>query len=204
MSNADQWDALYSKRAMADYPPNELVRLVSKYYGKLNPAERRATVVLELGCGAGSTTWYLAREGFMVHAVEQSGVAIQRTRARLNNDGLGAALSQMSFENYLGENQYDFVVDVSSLHYCRDISKILVTVAYAMKPRARFFSITPSVASDIEPFELGMKLSQCAFHNEEGIRHLYGQQFEINEIAKSTYTTSNGYIELLTVDAVRK
>jgi len=57
------------------------------------PRDRRAGArALDLGCGSGNNTWFLAREGFDVTATDISPNGIAATRARLAADGLRADL----------------------------------------------------------------------------------------------------------------
>ena len=74
------WDDVFRSRSWGKYPKEELVRFIARrYYGA---PDRSAVRILDLGCGYGAATWYLAREGFAVSAIDGSRVIIdllQRT-----------------------------------------------------------------------------------------------------------------------------
>ncbi len=59
------------------YPSEEVIRFIARnYYG----ADRENTKILDLGCGTGAVTWFLAREGFDTMGVDGSSVAIEKAR----------------------------------------------------------------------------------------------------------------------------
>src|SRR5215475_6242950 len=111
-----QWDLVYSNKGMAAYPDNMLIRFVAKNY--YNVPNRKDIKFLDIGCGAGASTWYLAREGFSVAAIDSSAVAMERLRKRLADEKLEAFMmcgdiSRLEFK----ENYFDSIIDISSLCY---------------------------------------------------------------------------------------
>ena len=48
----------------------------------------RALPVLDVGCGQGRNTFFLARRGFDLHALDPSEVALEQTRAAAETEGL--------------------------------------------------------------------------------------------------------------------
>src|SRR5439155_1569888 len=52
--------------------------------------DRSAVHLLDLGSGPGASTWYMAREGFAVAAIDGSPTAIRQLQTRLGVEGLQA------------------------------------------------------------------------------------------------------------------
>ena len=79
------WEAVHRQRDWGRYPPEENVRFLARAFRGCDRAETR---ILDLGCGAGSTTWLLAREGFSATAFDGSFTAAIKARNRIQKEGL--------------------------------------------------------------------------------------------------------------------
>jgi ubiquinone/menaquinone biosynthesis C-methylase UbiE len=73
------------------YPGEKIVQFTFRNFA---PEMRGATRVLDLGCGSGVNSWFLAREGFEVVGTDLSMRGLLNTRERLRRDGLVAVLVQ--------------------------------------------------------------------------------------------------------------
>lgn len=151
--SAWQWDLVYSNKGMASYPDNMLIRFVAKHY--YDAPNRKDIKFLDVGCGAGASTWYLAREGFSVAAIDSSVVAMERLRLRLEKEKLEAFMmcgdiSRLEFK----PDYFDAIIDISSLCYLPQdkIEGLMKRLHTVLKPGGRFFSITPCNDSAREPF----------------------------------------------------
>lgn len=80
--------------------------------GWMKPGDR----VLEVGCGLGTNTEWLARSGLDVTAIDLSRMAIWRARRRLRKNGLTAKLYWADFLRGLDEQPFDVVLDRATLH----------------------------------------------------------------------------------------
>jgi 2-polyprenyl-3-methyl-5-hydroxy-6-metoxy-1,4-benzoquinol methylase len=155
MQPEQAWDQVYATKAMAAYPDNALIRFVAKHY--YGVPDRSAVRFLDVGCGAGASTWYLAREGFSVWAVDLSATAIARLSQRLATERVYAhlAVGDIGSLTAHGNADFDCVVDVSSLCYvpADEIADVMARLHSALKPGGRMFSITPSKRCARGPFE---------------------------------------------------
>lgn len=149
----DQWDKVYLTKGMAQYPDNMLIRFVARHYYDV-PC-RKDMRFLDVGCGAGASTWYLSREGFSVAAIDKSQVAIDRLRERLIKDNLEAFIgcgdiSKLEFK----PDYFDAVIDISSLCYIsyEDIGRVMKNLHKVLKPGGRMFSMTPTDNCAETPF----------------------------------------------------
>jgi SAM-dependent methyltransferase len=142
------WDDIYRSRSWGKYPKEELIRFVAwNYYGV---PDRKAVRFLDLGCGYGSSTWFLAREGFSVDAIDGSAVIIDKLAERLRADGLEARLQAGDIVDLPYPSQsFDCVVDIACL-MCNDpdsTRRILDGVYDCLKPGGKLFSMSATPAS---------------------------------------------------------
>jgi SAM-dependent methyltransferase len=74
--------------------------------------------VLDLGCGAGRHTVYLAQEGFEVYALDISSEGVEHTAEWLTAEGLQANLQQADITALPYPDEFfDSIVSVSVLHH---------------------------------------------------------------------------------------
>jgi ubiquinone/menaquinone biosynthesis C-methylase UbiE len=116
-SNYDEWDQVYRKNPLQSLPwelckPRPLlVDLVER--GIIKPGK-----VLDLCCGAGSNTVFLAEKGFSVTGIDISSKAIEYAR-----DKAGRANVEIEFlvQNFLKlpfeDGYFDFVFDMGCFHH---------------------------------------------------------------------------------------
>jgi len=210
------WETIHSRREWGKYPKEELVRFVARNY--YAAPDRRAVRFLDLGCGFGASTWYLAREGFRVDAIDGAATAIERLRARLAAENLEAspATGDIAALAYPSES-FDCVVDIACL-MCNDAPssrQILERVYAVMKPGGKLFSITATPACT--GFGKGERVDEDTYRNvpegpfagtgtvrfssEARIRNLYSRfgelKIDVSEYSSGgrAYTVSNWVIE---------
>ena len=81
----DDWNA----SGGPSYPHGKVVQFVFRHFAA---PTRPQTRFLDLGCGGGVHTAFLARERFLTHGSDISPNGIEHTRQRLAREGLSAAL----------------------------------------------------------------------------------------------------------------
>ena len=164
-------------------PPEVLVGLLDK--GRIKPCK-----AIDLGCGTGNYTLYLAEKGFHMTGVDISPSAIKTARENATQRDLKCDFFVM---DVLGDfktikETYNFVYDWLLLHhiypnhrkaYCQSVSKIL-------SPGGTYLSVCFS--EDDRQFggkgkyrmtQLGTKLY---FSSEKEIKNLFSPFFEIEEL----------------------
>ena len=55
-----QWEEVFRSRKWGRYPPEELVRFIATHF---KDTRSPPATILELGCGGGANTWFMARQG---------------------------------------------------------------------------------------------------------------------------------------------
>ena len=196
------WDDIYRRRSWGKYPKEELIRFVaSNFY---HAPDRKAVRILDLGCGFGASTWFLAREGFSVDGIDGSAVIIKQLSERLRGEGLAARVISGDIGDLPYPAQhFDCVVDIACL-MCNDpdsTRRILSGVLDRLKPGGKIFSMTAT--PDCWGATSGTKIADatyrdltdgpfantgtCRFSSEEQIRDLYSG-FNNLSIGVSSYS----------------
>ena len=122
------------------YPLTSLVQFVFREFdAKVNYHE---DIALDLGCGSGVHTEFLARHKFETYAVDFSDVGIANTRERLESQGLSADIrkSRVSTTNF-PSNFFDLIACVNVLE-CLDQSEFASTIGEIerlLKPQGKAF-----------------------------------------------------------------
>jgi SAM-dependent methyltransferase len=99
--------------------------------------------VLDLGCGAGRHTVYLAQEGFEVYALDISPEGVEYTAQWLTGEGLRAKLQQADVTALpYPDDFFDSIVSVSVLHH-NTIANIRIAtgeIRRTLRPGGLFFA----------------------------------------------------------------
>jgi SAM-dependent methyltransferase len=153
------WEDLFRAREWGRYPNEHLVRFVARSF--YSASDRSQVRILDLGCGQGPNTWYMAREGFSVSGIDGSQSALARARERLESENLKADLRVGDYLNLPWKNDvFDAVVDIASLYANRaeGFKQALQQVHRVLKPGGLVFSLSFSkktwgygLGKEIEP-----------------------------------------------------
>lgn len=183
------WEDIFSSRPWGKYPPEELVRFIARNFYKV--PDRSEVRILDLGCGPGACSWYVAREGFSVFGIDGSLTAIRQAQERLSGEGLKGDFRVGDLVELPWPDRYfDGVIDVEALSSNTLVaSQRIVTEVYrVLKPGGRFFSMTfkdgcwgDGLGQRIEPHTFtDISEGPCAgmgvtrFSPESEVRQLYG------------------------------
>ncbi len=118
-SHLKAWEEVFSTRSWGRYPPEELVRFMSRRFGAV--ADKASIKVLELGCGPGANLCFLAREGYGVAGIDGSPTAIRQAGKRLRGDDLAPAGREPDLQvgNFAelpwADNTFDAVIDIEAI-----------------------------------------------------------------------------------------
>jgi len=137
------WDDLFKRKAWGRYPPEDVVRFIARRF--FAAPERKTVHILEIGCGPGANIWFMAREGFTVHGIDGSAVAIEQATQRLLSENLAADLRVGDAMNLpWPEASFDAVIDVECIYAnsLPDSQRIIAESLRVLKPGGDFFSKT--------------------------------------------------------------
>lgn len=179
------WEEIHAKQEWGKYPSESVVRFVARNYYN---TDRKLVKILDFCCGAGSNTWYLAREGFDVYAFDGSKSAIKRCEQRLKLENLNAKLCvRDALDLDYGENYFDCIIDNVSIYsnIVNDIKKMYMQIYKFLKKGGKMFSTMFS--TETTGYGNGIKLEEGTYENIE-IGSLAGRGrvhfFEKQEIIK--------------------
>jgi SAM-dependent methyltransferase len=137
------WDDAFATREWGRYPPEPIVRFVARSFYRR--PDRSAVKILDVGCGTGCVTWYVAREGFGAFGIDGSRTGLALARKRFAAEGLRGAFVQGDFTLGLpfpGES-FDATLDNAAL--CHNppgaLSRALVEIHRVLKPGGRHFGM---------------------------------------------------------------
>ena len=71
------WEKVHREREWGKYPSEDIIRFVARNYYRENRTEIK---ILDIGCGQGANTWYLAKEGFQTYGFYGSESAINKAK----------------------------------------------------------------------------------------------------------------------------
>lgn len=196
------WETIYRTQEWGKYPPEELIRFIARNYYTV--PQRAAVKILDLGCGTGAATWYLAREGFSAYGIDASSTAIKRAMARFTNEKLEGNFQVGDF-NHLSfkDNFFDCVIDVCSIQHnsIENAHTIITEAIRVLKPGGKIFSMLINVQSrfarDSSPFD-GKGFVHC--YTKEEVFALFAT-FKNLVIDTSTYTDLGNVVSHFVVKA---
>lgn len=136
------WEKIHSSEEWGRYPTEDLIRFVARNYYKSK--SRQDVKFMDLGCGAGASSWYLAREGFQVTGVDGSQSAIDKAKIYLEKENLKAEFKVVDFIKIpYTDKTFNCVIDIASIQHNPKnmIPKILDEVYRILKRGGKFFGI---------------------------------------------------------------
>jgi ubiquinone/menaquinone biosynthesis C-methylase UbiE len=139
------WDDVYSGY--------DAVKSPSKYVVELVPLliEKGVREVLDVGCGDGRHTLFLAEQGFKVHGIDGSQKAISTAKVRRNGHCIDYVCGNMTDLHFFHRDSMDFVLANHSLEYAtwEDIGRSVSEITRVLRPGK---SVFVRVASSERPF----------------------------------------------------
>ncbi|WP_079509281.1 class I SAM-dependent methyltransferase [Mesobacillus jeotgali] len=192
------WDVFYSDRERGipffeNYPDENLAEYLKTKIIK-------AGKVLELGCGPGRNAIYLAENGFLVDAVDQSEVGLSWGKERAFEQKVSVNfIRQNIFDLHIEEGSYDLVYDSGCFHHIPPHRRMdyIELVKRALKPGGHF-ALTCFVVggklggagiSDWEVYR-GRSMRGGLGFTQEKLREIF-RDFESVEIRKMRDKTSD-------------
>jgi SAM-dependent methyltransferase len=164
-------------------PPDALVNLVKS--GKVRPCR-----TIDLGCGAGNYSIYLAGIGFEVTGVDSSSTAIKiaQENARIKGVRCIFIAADLLGDMHEVKGTFDFAYDWELLHHIfpEDREKYVKNVHRILNPGALYFSVCFSEKDPqfggVGKFRKTQIGTTLYFSSESEIRTLLSPYFDIQEL----------------------
>jgi len=178
MAFDELWEKTHQDRLWGLYP-NEQFTFFMRRVGPEIRDQRKNIQVLDIGCGQGSNTWFLAREGYAVTALDGSSTALFRLYNRLKAEDLGAQLVRADLHEPLQfpDGGFDLICDVHASCYGtqEQVGATIKELHRILKPGGSLFSMLPKAECRNEHFT---KHGNCHLSTHEDIltffRWFYG------------------------------
>ena len=171
----EKWEETHASKEWGRYPNESLIRWAQKYYGMIPGKHRNQIKFLDMGCGQGASTWYLAREGYQVVAADGSKSALTKLFHRLADEDLIVEITYGDISKIQYPDQFfDAVVDVVSICHNLNYLDIYNEAARLIKRGGRLFSMVPKQDCYDKPFD---EFGAVQFFSEEQLRRALNGKF---------------------------
>ena len=200
------WEVIFKSRGWGKYPSEDVIRFVASRFK--NASDRGSIRILDLGCGGGAHTWFLAREGFQTYGIDGSESGIRQTEALLQREQLKADLAIGDFIQLdYPEEFFDAIIDSSAIQHnmLGDILLVHKQIWKLLKPGGYFCGIM--INTQTSGWQSADKLEEYTFRNfkegpiqKELLVHFFTEPevrelmsgYEDLTIEKTTRTVNNG------------
>jgi SAM-dependent methyltransferase len=139
------WERVYRDKGDLGLPVLPLVRRAARLF-----RERGYRRVLDLACGTGRHSLYLARRGFEVYATDNAATAIEITKDKAARAGLTVTGAVHDMRDIpFGDGFFDALICVWSIHHGRlaDIRRTVSEVYRVLRPGGTVVVDVPSVTT---------------------------------------------------------
>jgi cyclopropane fatty-acyl-phospholipid synthase-like methyltransferase len=118
LQNIEKWNILHSyKRFRPKYPSEHVIRFIFTQFPR-NYDKRNELKILDMGCGAGRHTIFLAQEGFKTYACDISEEGTRYLNEELENKKLSATVVKSDMENILfPDDFFDGIISYGVFYY---------------------------------------------------------------------------------------
>ncbi|HSW75282.1 MAG TPA: class I SAM-dependent methyltransferase [Candidatus Saccharimonadales bacterium] len=133
--------------------------------------------ILELGCGEGNDSYYLATQGHEITATDFSDVVIGQNKTRWQNDKLTFTEQNISQPLEYADESFDVVYARLSLHYFKAevTQQIFQEIARVLKAGGLFCFMCKSTEDGI--YGQGTEIEKDMYELDGHVRHFFSEPF---------------------------
>ncbi len=178
------WNQRMAATRQARYPAEVFVRFAAdNYYGV---EDRSRVKFLDLGCGGGANSWYLAHEGFSVTALDKSKAALESLKQRFEGerffrDRIVFVQEDIGTLSPSPGQLWDCILDHNTL--CHVQGAPLHTIHEMLKRNGKLFMVAPSPDTWTETL---WGKGYCRLATEKRLREMLKMFSEV-KIGKASY-----------------
>lgn len=196
-ANKKVWDRLYEGGLKMEYPKEELVRRVHRFF-----KEKQGKKVLDLGFGCGANLIYLLKSGFECYGCDISSAALGLAKKRLKELGLSADLKLLKDGIPYPNEFFDAVISWQTLYYndSETLKSTINEICRVLKPGGKIL-VTLARKNDII-FECADKIGDKTYRvnsklpSQEGaIVYMVNGEDDIKQLFANFKIIEIGYFE---------
>ena len=169
------WDNIYKKHTLkeipwhSEKPPYSLIKSIK---------EVKKGLALDVCCGAGTNSIFLAKNGFEVKGIDISKKAIEIARSRAKKENVNIHFKAGNVLSLKNKNQFDFIFDRGCFHHMPKSyrSRFIKKIYAALKKNGRYHLMAFSKRNN---FELSL--------SEEDIHKYFSEYFDIGRIEEEVH-----------------
>jgi len=182
-SQQKYWDDAHAKRQLQDYSKTQ-----TSFAEETNSIIPSGSHILELGCGEGNDSIYLAQQGHAVIATDFSDVVIAGDQQSLTHPKLQFSVQDISQPLNYSTNSFDVVYARLSLHYftSEQTEKIFSEIARVLKPNGYLCFMCKSVNDRL--YGQGKKIEDNMYELAGHVRHFFSEKLTRELLAKNGFT----------------
>lgn len=187
-ANSKVWDTWHTNDGPR-YPHAKVIQFCLRHF---KPDERSRATALDLGCGNGVNSLFLAREGFTVKGVDFSEQGIVKARDLFKVEGLRGDFQVGGIdESIFSKKNFELIISVGVLDCAGfEVSKTAISnMSKILSPGGRGLFI---FASDLDfRLKLTNELSLHGYTDKE-VEELFGNKFKTVHYDRYITTYENG------------
>ena len=178
-------------------PPRELIEVIASM-----PINRGAA--LDVACGTGNYSKYLARCGFEVTGIDFSETAIKIATKRFGKESAHFKVGDVRhLKQVLGSATFDFILDYSLLHHIsgEDVANYAGQFKDLLRPGGKLLLVCYSEAdprANQRASITGEKGNEMYFRSRKEIELLYGalkvQSYELSKLGKRHQHPAHSFV----------
>ena len=136
----NEWSGIYDSN-------ENLTRDLDQKITRETLAGQHFESILELGCGTGKNTAFLAEIGANIHALDFSEGMIGKAKEKLKAGNIRFSMADLTTRWPCEDTAYDLIVCNLVLEHIEDLGHIFSEAARTLRPRGRFFN------NELHPFK---------------------------------------------------
>lgn len=176
------WDKAYKNGEFLDRPIHSEMPSITRLFKK-----EKVKRILDLGCGTGRHTVYLASQGYDVYGLDSSQYGLSHTKQTLQKMNLSAnlLLHDMKALPY-DDNYFDAVIAIQTIHHnkLKDIKRSIQEIHRVLKKQGLAWITMP--VSKNEPSTNQTEIEPGTFiplnGREKGLPHHYFTRLDIKKL----------------------
>jgi 2-polyprenyl-3-methyl-5-hydroxy-6-metoxy-1,4-benzoquinol methylase len=191
INNVPKWDKVYKEKTPDEIPWN-FEEAPAWFQDIIRSGWVRPCDALDVGCGLGNYSSYLAKNGFDVTGVDFSKEAIKQDQSKYQLDNLKFQTCD-ALDLKLLEKEFSFVVDISLFHHIKpeERKRYAESLASVTSSGAKVLVCCFSIKDELfkgRPKFYGPDTDTVTFVlSEDDIRDAFKDHFEIEKIEELAY-----------------